>query len=175
MAELVALDKNSIFDRIFTIRGLQVMVDRDLAEIYGVETKVRNQAVKRNSERFPKEFLFQLNQSEKTELVTNCDRFHSLKHSNSNPYAFTEQGVAMLSAVLKSETAVQVSIQIINAFVEMRKILQSNVGLLQRLEKLEMKQLQADQKFKLIFKALENRDFIPTQGVFFHSPIRQEP
>ena len=82
------------------------MLDRDLAELYGVETKVLNQAVKRNIERFPEQFCFQLDKNEQNELVTNCDRFEKLKHSTSNPYAFTEQGVAMLSAVLRSETAI---------------------------------------------------------------------
>ncbi|MEA3373839.1 MAG: ORF6N domain-containing protein [Campylobacterota bacterium] len=95
----------NIENRIFTIRGSHVMVDRDLAELYGVETKVLNQAVKRNMQRFPKEFKFQLLESEKNELVTNCDRFKTLKYSVSLPYVFTEQGVSMLSAVLKSDTA----------------------------------------------------------------------
>lgn len=106
-----------IENRILTLRGKQVMIDRDLAELYGVETKVLNQAVKRNVERFPEHFRFQLSNQEKDELVTNCDRFNGLKHSSVNPFAFTEQGVAMLSAVLKSETAVYTSIRIIDAFV----------------------------------------------------------
>lgn len=95
----------NIESRIQTIRDLQVMIDADLAQLYGVETKVLNQAVKRNSARFPQQFRFQLNPIEKNELVTNCDRFAKLKHSTTLPYAFTEQGVAMLSAVLRSETA----------------------------------------------------------------------
>ena len=115
-----------IENRIFSIRGNQVMIDTDLAEMYGVETKVLNQAVKRNFDRFPINFRLQLLDYEKNELVTNCDRFEKLKHSSTLPYAFTEQGVAMLSAVLKSETAVKVSIQIINTFVEMRKMLTNN-------------------------------------------------
>ena len=103
-----------IENRILTLRGKQVMIDRDLAELYGVETKVLNQAVKRNVERFPEHFRFQLSNQEKDELVTNCDRFNGLKHSSVNPFAFTEQGVAMLSAVLKSETAVYTSIRIMS-------------------------------------------------------------
>lgn len=102
-----------IENRIFNLRGMQVMIDRDLAELYGVETKVLNQAVKRNIERFPPQFRLQLIDNDLSELVTICDRFEKLKHSSSLPYAFTEQGVAMLSAVLKSGTAVKVSIQII--------------------------------------------------------------
>jgi hypothetical protein len=93
-----------IENRIFSIRGMQVMIDRDLGELYQVDTKVLNQAVKRNIERFPPIYRFQLTQNERDELVTNCYRFEVLKHSTSLPYAFTEQGVAMLSAVLKSTT-----------------------------------------------------------------------
>ena len=113
--------------KIFLIRSKQVMIDRDLAELYGVETKVINQAVKRNIERFPEEFRFQLTEDEINELVTNCDRFNTLKHSSVCPYAFTEQGVAMLSAVLHSETAVQVSIRIMNAFVQLRHYVNSQI------------------------------------------------
>ena len=90
-----------------SIRGKQIMIDRDLAELYGVETRVLNQAVKRNMERFPERFRFQLTKEEMNELVTNCDRFNSLKHSTVRSYAFTEQGVAMLSTVLRSETAIR--------------------------------------------------------------------
>lgn len=115
------LSQKEIENRIFTFQGVQVMIDRDLAEIYGVETKALNQAVKRNIERFPAQFRFQLTEHEKNELVTNCDRFDKLKHSSVSSYAFTEQGVAMLSAVLRSGTAIKVSIQIMQAFVEMRK------------------------------------------------------
>ena len=108
----------NIKNLIFTIRGIQIMLDSDLAKMYDVEVKRLNEQVKRNIERFPIEFRFQLNNTEKEELVANCDRFEKLKHSSINPYAFTEQGVAMLSAVLRSETAVKVSIQIMQAFVD---------------------------------------------------------
>ena len=110
-----------IEDKILIIRGQQVMIDRDLAKFYRVETKVLNQAVKRNIERFPEDFMFVLTQSEKEELVTNCDRFNILKHSSTSPYAFTEQGVAMLASVLKSEVAVEANIQIMRAFVAVRR------------------------------------------------------
>ena len=93
--------------RIMSIRGKQIMIDRDLAELYGVETKRLNEAVKRNIERFPERFRFQLTKEEMAELVANCDRFNSLKHSTVRSYAFTEQGVAMLSTVLRSETAIR--------------------------------------------------------------------
>lgn len=96
--------QNNIESKILSLRGKQVMIDRDLADLYGVETKRLNEQVKRNIERFPAEFCFQLTATEKAELVANCDRFNSLKHSTTEPYAFTEHGVTMLAAVLKSET-----------------------------------------------------------------------
>ena len=171
MNNLPIISQKHIESQIFTIRGLQVMIDRDLAEMYQVETKVLNQAVKRNSERFPIQFRFQLTENEKIELVTICDRFDSLKHSTSNPNVFTEQGVAMLSAVLRSKIAVQISIQIINAFVEMRKFIANHYGLLQRMEGIERKQIETDQKFEQVFKALESKNAIPNQGVFFDGQV----
>ena len=111
----------SIEPSILTIRGQKVMLDRDLAALYGVPTKALNQAVKRNSKRFPLHFMFRLSRQEKQELVTNCDRLRGLKHSASLPYAFTEHGVAMLSSVLSSERAIQINIQIIDAFIAMRR------------------------------------------------------
>ncbi len=171
MSKEISISQKQIENQIFTLRGLQIMIDRDLAEMYQVETKVLNQAVKRNMGRFPMEFRFQLSDNEKNELVTNCDRFEVLKHSSTNPYAFTEQGVAMLSAVLRSETAIKVSVQIMQAFVEMRKLIANHSGLLQRMEGIEKKQLQTDQKFEQVFKALESKDVIPNQGVFFDGQV----
>ena len=131
-----------IQSRIYTIRSLQVMVDRDLASLYDVETRVLNQAVKRNSERFPDDYCFQLNDEEftnwKSQIVMSNEDRMGLRRP---PYAFTEQGVAMLSAVLRSVTAVKVSIQIINAFVAMRRFIGSNAQVFQRLDALEIKQL----------------------------------
>lgn len=108
MSKLIPVEV--IEKRIFLIRGCKVMIDRDLAELYLVKTMVLNQAVKRNMERFPEGFMFKLTAKEKNELITNCDRFAILKHSSFLPYAFTEQGVAMLSSVLKSRRAIQVNI-----------------------------------------------------------------
>ena len=159
-----------IENRILTIRGHQVMVDRDLAELYQVDTKVLNQAVKRNIERFPKSFRFRLSSNEKEELVTNCDRFNALKHSTSNPYVFTEQGVAMLSAVLKSETAIHTSIRIIEAFVTMRNFLLNNASIFQRMERLEMKQLKTDEKVDAILDKLGGGKE-PQEGIFFQGQI----
>ncbi len=156
---------------IFTFRNEPVMIDRDLAKLYEVETKVLNQAVKRNLIRFPQFFRFQLADNESDELVTNCDRFEMLKHSSVNPYAFTEQGVAMLSAVLRSDIAVEVSIQIMQAFVNMKKFISSNAGIFQRLDNVENKQFITDEKIKQVFKALQNRSLAPTQGVFFDGQV----
>jgi len=160
-----------IEERIFDFRDTQVMVDRDLADMYQVQTKVLNQAVKRNSNRFPEAFRFQLTDEELKQLVTNCDRFKNLKHTSSNPYVFTEQGVAMLSAVLRSDVAVNVSIQIMNAFVTMRRHIGSNKLLLQRLDNVEHQQLEANQKFEKIFKALESKNPMPEKGIFFDGQI----
>ena len=123
--------------RIMSIRGKQIMIDRDLAELYGVETKRLNEAVKRNIERFPERFRFQLTKEEMAELVANCDRFNSLKHSTVRSYAFTEQGVAMLSTVLRSETAIRVSIRIMDAFVAMRRFMVTNAEVFQRLSTMD--------------------------------------
>ena len=101
-----SLSKLDLGNSIFTIRGCQVMIDRDLADLYRVEVKRINEQVKRNIERFPEYFRFQLTEIETNELVANCDRFRTLKHSNQNPFAHTEKGVAMLSAVLSSETEI---------------------------------------------------------------------
>jgi len=175
-----------IENRIFTVRGLQVMIDSHLAEMYGVELKVLNQGVKRNNERFPDTFMFQMNEDEwgflRSQFVTlknSKDLNPQTSPSNDNrgkhrkylPYVFTEQGVAMLSAVLKSETAVKVSIKIINTFVEMRKVLTQNAGLFQRLDKMELKQLDADHKFEQLFKALESKNPEPEKGIFYDGQI----
>ncbi len=165
----------NIQDKIFSLRGEQVILDRDLAELYEVETKVLNQAVKRNIERFPSSFRFQLDDFEKNELVTICDRLETLKHSSVNPFAFTEQGVSMLSAILKSKTAILVSIKIIEAFVAMRKFISQNAGIFQRLNNVEKKQIeyqiQTEQNFDKLFKALDEKSLKPKQGIFFEGQI----
>lgn len=160
----------TIENRIFYLRSKHVMLDRDLADLYEVETKVLNQAVKRNIERFPEHFRFQLTNQEKEELVTNCDRLNMLKHSSVNPFAFTEQGVAMLSAVLKSDTAVRTSIRIIDAFVAMRNFLMNNAHIFQRMERIEMKQLKTDEKVDAILDRLNEPKEIE-QGIFFNGQI----
>lgn len=170
MSKELTLSQQYIENRIFTVRGKQVMFDRDLAEMYKVEVKRLNEQVKRNINRFPETFRFQLNSLEKDELVANCDRFESLKHSSVNPYAFTEQGVAMLSAVLRSDTAVEVSIQIMNAFVELRKLVGQETIQHLRLSSIENKLIEHDQKFNKLFSALENNT-LPQRGVYFDGQI----
>lgn len=164
--------ESTIQQKIFTIRNVQVMLDRDLAELYEVDTKRLNEQVKRNMARFPESFRFQLTVDEKNELVANCDRFASLKHSSSLPYAFTEQGVSMLSAVLKSETAISVSIRIIETFVAMRRFMSQHALVFERMDAIERKQYATDSKVDAILDALEASRAQPSaQGVFYNGQI----
>jgi phage regulator Rha-like protein len=140
--------------RIFLIRKQRVMIDRDLAELYSVETKHLNRQVKRNIGRFPAEFMFLLTNDEKNELVTICHRFKTMKHSSAMPYAFTEHGVAMLASVLKSERAVKISINIIKAFVKLREILSTHKVLAHKLTQLERKFEKHDEEIHVIFEAI---------------------
>jgi hypothetical protein len=171
------LTQDEIKTKIYTIRGIQVMLDRDLAELYGVETRVLNQAVKRNIERFPENFMFQLAKEEVDSLRS---QFVILKkdrggHTKYLPLVFSEQGVSMLAGVLKSEIAIQVSIKIINVFVEMRRFLLNNAQVFQRLDTVEKKQIEykidSDKKFDKIFEALEQNEIKPKQGIFFDGQI----
>jgi hypothetical protein len=167
--------QKEIENLIYSIRGLQVMFDSHLAEMYGVETKVLNQAVKRNLDRFPVSFRFQLTENEVNNDENLKSQFVTSRSGHGGrrtlPYAFTEQGVAMLSAVLRSETAVKVSIQIMNAFVQMRKLALNNASLFQRLDKIELKQLKTDEKLEQIFKAMEAGKPEPDKGIFFEGQI----
>lgn len=172
---VITPQEENIRRQIYTVRDVQIMIDHDLAVLFGVETKAINQAAKRNLSRFPVEFRFQLTENEKNELVTSCDRFKSLKHSSTLPYVFTEQGVAMLSAVLRSRTAIEISISIINAFVAMRRFLTAHEPLLQRLDTLEKRQLglemKTDTRFEQVFAALDAKRQQPEQGVFFDGQV----
>lgn len=156
---------------IFTLRSIQVMVDRDLAMLYQVPTRSLNEQVHRNKERFPDIFMFQLTTEEKNELITNCSRFRSMKHSATRLYAFTEPGVAILSSVLQSKRAAAVSIQIMEAFAEMRKFISAHSTLFRRLEVVEKKQVETDHKFERIISALENRSLTPSQGIFYNGEV----
>jgi phage regulator Rha-like protein len=154
--DVVLVPREVIERRIFVIRGKKVMVDRDLAELYGVATKRINEQVKRNIKRFPVEFMFRLNVAEKNELVANCDRFHSWKHSTSLPCAFTEHGVTMLANVLNSETAVNISIDIVKAFINFRTMLSTHKELAHRLEQLEQRMERKDEEVQAIFQAIRD-------------------
>jgi hypothetical protein len=161
---------DSIQNRIYTIRGVQVMLDSDLAQMYEVETRALNQAVSRNRERFPDDFMFQLT-SEEWENLKSQNVISSWGGRRKLPYVFTEQGISSLSGVLKSETAVKVNIAIMRAFVQMRKFLVENAAIFQRLDKVEQKQIEADQKFDRIFNALEDKSVKPKQGIFYDGQI----
>lgn len=170
-------EQEEIAQLIMNVRGMQVMVDRDLAILYGVETKRLNEQVRRNIERFPERFRFQLTKEETDELVANCDRLNSLKHSSVMPYVFTEQGISMLSTVLHSQTAIAVSIKIMDAFVSMRRFIATNAQLFQRLEtieyhQLEMKQHQevTDKRIDEVFRRLD-ANIPPIQGIFYDGQV----
>jgi len=160
-----------IEQHIFTLRGVPVMLDRDLAQLYQVNTKRINEQVKRNALRFPESYCFRLTTEEQNKLVAICDRFRTLKHSTVLSQAFTEQGVAMLATVLNSEAAIRTSISIINAFIHMRKILVHYDSIERRVHELEYKQSETDHKFEIVFNALEARSDAPAQGIFFEGQI----
>ena len=146
------------------------MLDRDLAKLYGVETKYLNRQVRRNIERFPQEFMFRLSIEEKNELVTNWHRFKTIKHASALPYAFTEYGVLMLANVLKSSKAIKMSIAIIRVFVKLREIAITHEDLKQKIEAMEKKY---DRQFKIVFDAI--RELLtppekPKWRIGFHAP-----
>lgn len=151
--EIAIIPSEIITNKIYIIRGHKVMIDRDLAELYGVQTKVLNQAVRRNKKRFPDDFMWELTKDEqnflRSQFVTlKTGRGHHVKY---RPYAFTEQGVAMLSSVLKSERAILVNIQIMRTFTKLRGLLVTNEQLRKKIEKLESKY---DQHFRVVFEAI---------------------
>jgi len=174
---------NNVQHKILTIRGVQVILDNDLAELYGVETKNLNLAVKRNIARFPDKFRFQLTQIEfdgyveslRLQIETSKEKRGGRRYL---PYVFTEQGVSMLSAVLRSETAIKVSILIIDAFVEMRKFISQNANLFLRINNIEQKQIASDikqletnNKIDAILDALEDKSVKPNQGIFYDGQV----
>jgi len=177
MGENKIVDADKLKGLIYTIRGVQVMYDSDLAVLYAVEIKRLNEQVKRNRERFPEEFMFQLTDDEFAFLRSQNATLETGRgrHRKYLPYVFTEQGVAMLSAVLRSETAVKISIQIIKAFVAMRKFITTNAQIFHRLDAVEQKQFEhkteTDEKFDQIFNAIESKEITPKQGIFFDGQI----
>lgn len=172
MSNEIIISQKEIETSIFTVRDLQVMADRDLARMFKVETRILNQAVKRNMDRFPASFMVQLSTIEfeqwKSQIVMSNEDKMGLRRP---PNVFTEQGVAMLSAILRSEIAIKVCIQIMNAFVEMRKLVLSNAALFQRMDKVELRQIETEQKFELIFKTLESKNSLPEKGIFYEGQV----
>ena len=172
----VKLANSEIASKIVMLRDVQVMIDRDIAELYEIETKVLKQAVKRNIERFPEAFCFELDKEEfenwRSQFVTSKSDRQGLRYA---PFAFTEQGVAMLSAVLRSEKAIKVSIEIMNAFVQMRHYLHRNSNLIGRLtaveNKVDTKFKTIDENFSKIFKELDSSPKKTKEGVFFKGQI----
>ena len=152
-----ALSQYDIEKLIITVRGEQVLIDQDIARIYGVETKRLNQQAKRNIARFPSSFRFELTKEEVGEVVANCDHLQSLKFRPTLPYAFTEQGIGQLSTVVHSKIAIERSIMIMNAFVAMRRFMVQNAGILMRIAHLEKHQIETDQKMDMILDKMDKQ------------------
>ncbi len=144
-----------VINKILLIRSKKVMVDKDIAELYGVTTKRLNEQVKRNKKRFPIDFMFQLTQEEKDEVVANCDHLKNLKYSPNLPFVFTEHGAVMLASVLNSDRAIEVNIQIVRIFTQLKEMLLTNKDILLKLEQLENKATANDADIKMIFEALK--------------------
>jgi hypothetical protein len=164
------LIKSKIETRIFTIRGMQVIIDKDLAEFFQTSTKRLNEQVKRNALRFPDSFYFQLDQKEKQELVAICDRLKSLKHSTSYPFAFTEHGIAMVATLLRTEVATKMSIHIINSFILFRNNVNFGQLLYQKINSIENRVVEEAKRIDLIFSKLETQ-LQPKSGIFFNDQI----
>ena len=176
MKNLVQIENQTIQDKIYTIRGMQVMIDRDLAFLYGVETRRLNEQVKRNIERFPEEFMFQLTKDELENWMSQIEISNKeLMGLRKLPFAFTEQGVSMISTVLKTPMAVQTSIQIIKSFVGMRKFLQNNASLFTRIDSIEKRQIsyeiKNDTKVDAILNAIEEKGTPQKQHIFYDGQI----
>lgn len=165
MNELII--NEDIRNKIYSIRNMQVMLDRDLAELYDVETRVLKQAVKRNIERFPSDFMFELNDDE-IEFMVSQSVIPSKQHlGGAKPFAFTEQGVSAVAAILTSKIAVEIHINIIRTFVNMRKFISTNALIFERLNSLENKQFKTDKKIETILSAIEDKSLKPKQGIFY--------
>ncbi|MDD3775925.1 MAG: ORF6N domain-containing protein [Sulfurovaceae bacterium] len=176
MNELTVINHQNIQDKIYNIRDVQVMLDRDLAVLYGVETRRLNEQVKRNINRFPQEFMFQLTKQEFEEWISQIATSNKETMGlRKMPFVFTEQGVSMLSAVLKSDTAVQTSIQIMSTFVNMRKFLQNNASIFQKIESIEKRQIsyeiKNDTKVDAILNAIEEKGVPQKNHIFYDGQI----
>ena len=160
----IAIPDEVVMSKIYVVRSLKIMIDRDLAELYGVETKVLKQSVKRNISRFPGDFMFEMSAREfadwRKEFVTTPEDKKGLRYA---PYCFTEQGVAMLSSILNSERAIQMNIQIIRIFTRMRELLTTHKEILKKLEQLEKNDIEQDDKIMLIFEYLKQLEAVKQQ------------
>ena len=166
---VVISDEGNIQALIKTIRGVQVILDRDIAKLYGVETGALNRQVKRNEERFPEDFMFRLSSEEWENLKCQIG-ISSWGGDRQLPYAFTENGIAMLSSVLRSTTAIEVNIQIMRAFSAMRRFMLANAQMFQRIESVEKRQIATDAKVDSILERLNVAEF-PSQGVFYDGQL----
>ena len=165
------INENNIKDKIHTIRNNQVMLDKDLAELYGVKSIRLREQVKRNIERFPDDFMFQLSENE-VDFMVSQNAIPSKQHlGGSLPFVFTEQGVSMLSAVLKSEIAVIMSVKIIRTFADMRKLISQNIPMFERFERIEQRLTIHDENFDKLFEALEDKTLKPKQGIFYDGEV----
>jgi phage regulator Rha-like protein len=155
MSEELIITEEFIMSKILLIRDMKVMVDRDLAQLYGVTTKRLNEQVKRNIKRFPSNFMFQLTEIEKEQVVANCDHLKNLKFSSTLPYVFTEHGTMMLGNVLNSDRAIEFSIKIVEAFLKMREFLTNNVSVKLEIEEIKKKLTNHDKNIELVFSYLD--------------------
>lgn len=175
MNELTIIDGYTIQDKIYTIRAVQVMLDRDLAELYGVETRALKQAVKRNMEKFPEDFMFELTDTEIDLMVSQLVIPSKKYFGGAKPFAFSEHGVSMLASVLKSEKATKMSISIIRTFVSMRRFISQNASLFEKIESIEKKQIRYeiknDTKVDAILTAIEEKGTPQKQHIFYDGQI----
>ncbi|MCX6150453.1 MAG: ORF6N domain-containing protein [Ignavibacteriales bacterium] len=149
------LKQENIVQIIYLIRAEKVILDFDLALLYGVENRVLKQSVRRNLSRFPSDFLFQLNKIEWNELITNCDNLKKYKFSPATPFAFTEQGVAMLSSILRSSKAIKVNIEIMRAFISLRRLIDTNKEFASKLKEIEHRIFKHDEQIATVFEILK--------------------
>jgi hypothetical protein len=164
------INENSIKDKIHTIRNLQVMLDKDLAELYGVETKRINEAVRNNQDKFMDDFYFELTNNEFENLRSKFSTANFSK-TRTNPKVFTEQGIYMLATILKSKVASQVTVYIIKTFANMRKLISQNISMFERFERIEQRLTIHDENFDKFFDALEDKTLKPKQGIFYDGEV----
>ncbi|MBU0631771.1 ORF6N domain-containing protein [bacterium] len=171
MNDTSVMKEEVINNKIYSIRGFQVMLDRDLAKLYGVKPIKLREQVKRNIDRFPDDFMFQLDENE-IDFMVSQNAIPSKQHlGGSSPYVFTEQGVASISGILTNKIAIEINIKIMRAFVQMRKFITNNALIFQRLDLLEQKQFETDKKIDAVLNALENETVKPKQGIFYDGQI----